>query len=102
MTRIWWCQEHQNIGGETRCQHGLADRFYNVTEHAPCRMVPMRLIPDAETETRWLCGYPEFGDDACMVDHDPVSTRQPRKHTTCGWFLTVPVFVDAALDGETP
>ena len=37
----------------------------------------------------WLCQYPEFNDEGCVVAHNPKLTRQPRKHSECGWFITV-------------
>ncbi len=42
-------------------------------------------------ERKWLCDYPEFNDEACVVDHDPSVTRMPRKHTDCGYALVVPL-----------
>lgn len=36
-------------------------------------------------EQVWFCHYPEFDDRGCTVDHDIRATRQPRKHTDCGW-----------------
>lgn len=43
-----------------------------------------------EIEARWICEYPEFNDNACMVQHEPERAAMPRKHTDCGWYLCIP------------
>ena len=44
---------------------------------------------DVDVERRWLCDTPEYVDDACLVDHKPDKTSQPRKHVGCGWYFVV-------------
>ena len=62
---------------------------------------PEDLIEALGGEKVWICGYPEFGDLACMDRHEPRYTNQPRKHTTCGWFFAVPESaLTPALDQE--
>jgi len=39
----------------------------------------------------WICDYPEFADNGCIVLHDPEATRQPRKHQLCHWVLALPI-----------
>ena len=48
----------------------------------------------------WLCQYPEFNDEACVVDHDPTQTRQPRKHSECGWFITIPAALGITTEDD--
>ncbi len=50
----------------------------------------------ANAERIWICEYPEFGDEACLVRHMPASTRQPRKHEACRWVLAI----SEAPDGQ--
>ena len=67
--------------------------YWDRTEHPPMPAVDpfveaARRVANGTKE--WLCQYPEFNDEACVVDYDPTQTRQPRKHSECGWFITIP------------
>ena len=63
-------------------------------DYAPDPGSPLANIVEAARKyangTReWLCQYPEFNDEGCVVAHNPKLTRQPRKHSECGWFITI-------------
>lgn len=41
-------------------------------------------------EIRWLCDYPEFSDDGCLVYHNHNLARIPNKHLGCSWYMCIP------------
>ena len=69
----------------------LTDDKYRPPEITDARFLVLKAARRVANGTKeWLCQYPEFNDEACVVDHDPTQTRQPRKHLECGWFITIP------------
>ncbi len=75
------------------------DAFLTATQYKKDEQLIVKAARQVANGTKeWLCQYPEFNDEACVVLHKPEHTRQPRKHSECGWFITIPTTEDS--DGD--